>query len=87
MRQLSGFLSRFKSFVPPNDSLKKAVAKAVTDIAGVSVSKDAITFGNGVAFVKCSSVAKNAIRIARGQILEEVYRDHPRAQEKIRDIR
>lgn len=87
MRQLSGFLSRFKDFVPPDDALKRAVAEAVHNSAGVPVGKADISLGNGVAFIKASSVAKNAIRLQRGRILDELYRAYPKAREKVRDVR
>jgi len=87
MNPLSDFLSRFKRFAPPHDSLKKAVARAVGSVAGVSIQPSDVSVSNGVAFIRCSSVAKNAIRLSRGKIFEVLFKEEPKARETIRDLR
>ena len=87
MQRLSDFLSRFKGITPPDDALKKALAKAVASASGVPVSHKDISLSNGIAFVRASSVAKNAIRLSRGKILGELFIEYPKAQGLVRDIR
>ena len=87
MEPLSGFLAKFARLSPPNDAIKKAVVRALRDVAAVSVEPAAISFSRGTVFVRCSSVAKSVIRAKRGQILDAIAREHPRAREKARDIR
>ncbi|MDO8523851.1 MAG: hypothetical protein Q7R74_01330 [bacterium] len=87
MKSAGDFLSKFKSLTPPNDAVRKAVAKAVRAIAGVPVGEEAVTIARGVAFVECSSVAKSTIRSARGAILKELFLDLPKSRDIVRDIR
>ena len=87
MKNISDFLKRFSSLTPPNDALKRAVAEAVQSVAGVPTVKKDITLSHGVAFVRASSIAKSAIRINRGQILEQVFSQLPKARDTVRDIR
>lgn len=87
MQRLSDFLSRFQRMTPPDAVLKKLIAKTIGDVAGVPVSAADVTLSHNVAFVKCSSVAKNAIRLLRTKILEELVREHPKARDAVRDIR
>lgn len=87
MKQAKDFLSRFKNITPPDDALRRAVAKAVVNIAGVRIKREDVTLQRGVAFIKCSSVAKSVIRTARLAILTEIARDIPSARDSIRDIR
>ncbi len=87
MKLVGDFLSRFQNLTPPNDALKVAVAKAVTAIAGVPVRKNDITLSNGVAFVRCSSIAKSTILVKRSAVLEEIFHTLPKARDSVRDIR
>lgn len=87
MNPLSDFLARFKNMTPPHGAVKKALVRALKDGAGVDVQPSDISFGNGIAFIRASSVAKNAIRLSRARILEDVFREYPKARETVRDIR
>ncbi len=87
MKSAGDFLSRFKSLAPPNDAVRRAVAKAVRAVAGVPVEKEAVTIARGVAFVECSSVAKSAIRASRGAILKELFLELPKSRDIVRDVR
>ncbi len=87
MHRLSDFLSRFRGMTPPDDALKKALARAVQASVGAPVNIKDISLSNGIAFIRVSSVAKNAIRLARGKILNELVAEYPKARGLVRDIR
>jgi hypothetical protein len=87
MKLVGDFLSRFKSLTPPDDAVRVLLAKTITSIAGVPLTKDAVSLSRGTAFLECSSVAKSAIRAYRGEILKELYIEMPKAREVVRDIR
>ena len=87
MKRAQDFLSRFQNLTPPDDALRSAVAKAVHAAAGVPATKKDVTLANGIAFIDCSSVAKSAIRVSRGEILKELFAELPKARDTIRDIR
>lgn len=87
MKLVGDFLSRFQNLTPPDDALRRAVAAAVFTVARVPAKKSDVSIANGVAFVRTSSVAKSAIRIKRGAILEEVFQEFPKARATIRDVR
>ncbi|MEK9177107.1 MAG: hypothetical protein AAB923_02305 [Patescibacteria group bacterium] len=87
MKPAHTFLSKFKSLTPPDDAMRRAVAEAVSLVAGVPVKKKDITISRGIAFVKMSSVAKSALRVRRGEVLAYIFRELPKARDSIRDIR
>ncbi len=87
MKLVGDFLSKFQSLSLPNDAARRAVAEAVRAITGVPAEKKDISIASGVAFVRCSSVAKNAIRLQRADVLTELYRVLPKARELVRDVR
>ena len=87
MKSAGDFLSKFNNLKPPNDAIRKAVANAVRDAAGVPVATKDVKIAHGVAFIECSSIAKSAIRAKRGPILDELYQMIPKARESVRDIR
>jgi hypothetical protein len=87
MKLAKDFLARFQSLTPPDEAVRAAVAKIVHRVAGVPASKKDITLSRGVAFVDCSSVAKSALRMSRGEILSELYLELPKARETVRDVR
>lgn len=87
MKLVGDFLARFHGLTPPNDSLRRAVAEALSDIVRVRVPSEKITIQNGVAHVQVSSVAKSAIRVRRGEILHAVFENLPKARTSLRDIR
>ena len=87
MKLIGDFLSRFKNLTPPSDSLRRAVARAVFDVAGVSVEKSDVFVAHGIAYVKCSSVAKSTIRVSRAGILQHIFENVPSARGSLRDVR
>ena len=87
MKLAKDFLSRFQSLTPPDEAVRSAVAKTIHAIAGVPLTKKEVTLANGIAFIDCSSVAKSAIKVHRGQILEDLFNALPKAREVVRDIR
>ena len=87
MKKIDGLLSKFQNITPPDDAVRRAVAKAVFNIAGVKVKREDVTIQHGVAFIKCSSVAKSVIRISRTAILSELAHELPKARDSVRDIR
>lgn len=87
MRLAKDFLSRFKALTPPDDAVRRAVATAVSSVAGVPITKKEVSVAHGVAFIKASSVAKSAVRAHRGEILAELFRELPKARESVRDVR
>jgi|CXWL01.1.fsa_nt_gi hypothetical protein len=87
MKKINSLLSRFQNITPPNDAIRRAVAKAISDIAGVKIKREDVTLQRGVAFIKCSSVAKSVIRSSRSAILSEIVRELPSARDTVRDLR
>ncbi len=87
MRLAKDFLSKFHNLTPPNDAVRRAVAKTVRAIAGIDVTTEQVSVTRGVAFIACSSVAKSALRSQRIDILSELYREMPKARDSVRDIR
>lgn len=87
MKKIGNLLSRFQNMTPPDDAVRRAVAKAVVDVAGVKIKREDVTLQRGVAFIKCSSVAKSVIRSRRAAILAEVAAGLPKARDQVRDIR
>ncbi len=87
MKTLDNFLSKFQNLTPPDDALRRAVADIISTITKVPIKKSDVSISNSVAFIQCSSVAKSAIRIKRGAILEELFLSLPKARERVRDIR
>ena len=87
MKRAGDFLAKFNKLTPPNDALRSAVVKAVSSIVGATITKSAIRIHNGTAFIECSSVLKNKIRIDRRAILDDIHERIPKARESVRDIR
>ncbi len=87
MKLVSDFLARFQNLTPPDDALRRATAAAISFAAKVPIKKEDISISNNVAFVRCSSIAKSAIQIARGAILAELFQEMPKARNAVRDIR
>ncbi|MBX9765034.1 hypothetical protein K2X83_00100 [Patescibacteria group bacterium] len=87
MKRAGSFLDRFEKLTPPNDAVRRAVAEAIRKVTGVPVTREKVKVVRGVAFVTCSSVARNAIRIARGKIFEELAKILPKAGQQVREIR
>ncbi len=87
MKLVNDFLAKFQSLTPPDDSLRRALAAAIHSAARVNVKKEDITISNNTAFVRCSSIAKSAIQVARGAILNELFQELPKARGSVRDVR
>ncbi len=87
MKKINSLLSKFQNITPPDDAVRRAVAKSVFTIAGVKVKREDVTIQRGVAFIKCSSVAKSVIRSSRSAILSELALELPKARDSVRDIR
>jgi hypothetical protein len=87
MKLAKDFLSKFQNLTPPDDAVRKAVAETIRSVVGAPIARADVTIRNGIAFVQCSSVAKSAIRVQRGKVLEELYREMPKARELVRDVR
>lgn len=87
MKQAGSFLDRFKKLTPPNDAIRKAVAEAIRNGAGVPIQREHVKIHRGTAFITCSSVARNAIRVARGRIFEELEKILPKARQQVRELR
>ncbi len=87
MKQANSFLAKFDKLTPPNDAVRKAVALAVYAVLGTKLTKTDVRVQCAVAFVNCSSIVKNKIRISRKEILELALERLPKGKETIRDIR
>ena len=87
MKQIKDLFARFKNLTPPNDALRRAVAEAVVSVVGVPLTRELVAISRGTAFLKCSSIAKSAIRARRAEILTEVARRVPSARDTVRDLR
>ncbi len=87
MKLASDFLSKFKNLTPPDDAVRKAIADSILRIAGVLLTKEQVSLSRGIAFLKCSSIKKSAIRVLRAAVFEDLYARLPKAREVVRDIR
>lgn len=87
MRLAKDFLSRFEKLTPPDDVLRRVVANAVHQVTKLPTKKKDVSISNNVAFIKTSSIGKSVIRTKRGEVLEEVFKEFPKAREVLRDVR
>ena len=87
MKLAGDFLSKFQSLTPPDEAVRSALAKIVYAVAGVPATKKDVSISRGIAFIECSSIAKSALRVHRGEILSELFMELPKARELVRDIR
>lgn len=87
MKLASTFLSRFQKLTPPNDALRRAVAKAVSGVLGTEIPKERVTIRMQTAFVEVPSVQKHKLRIERNEVLSLIYESLPHARNLVRDIR
>jgi hypothetical protein len=87
MKQAGSFLARFNNLTPPDDAVRRAVADAIKNIAGVPVTRSQVKVTRGIAYVTCSSVAKNTIRRFKVEIFAEVSKLIPKARQHLHDIR
>jgi len=72
---------------PPNDAVKGAIAEAATQILNTPISKKSVRIQNNTAFITGSSIMKNSLQVNRGQILQRLYENLPKARDSIRDVR
>lgn len=87
MKSAGDFLSKFQKMTPPNDALRRAVAKAASEILGAPVAKDKVRVHNHIAYVDVSSVAKHKLRLERKELLELIHESLPKARDLVRDVR
>lgn len=87
MKSAGSFLSRFEKLTPPNDALRRAVAKAASTILGKTVTKEQVRIQNRVAFIETTSVAKNKLRLERQELFDLMCESLPKARDLVRDIR
>lgn len=87
MKVAGDFLAKFNRLTPPHDVLRSAVQRAIETVMGVKIVKGIVRIQNSVAFIDCSSILKNKIRVDRVAILDDVYERVPKARELLRDIR
>lgn len=87
MKSAGSFLSRFEKLTPPNDALRRAVAKAATTILGKTVTKEQVRIQNRVAFIEISSVERSKLRLERQELLDLMCESLPKARDMVRDIR
>lgn len=87
MKLIGDLLARFQNLTPPHGAVRKALTHAISDIAGMSVPVEHISIQHRIAFIKTSSIAKNVIRLRRGEILARVFEELPKAHEVLRDIK
>ncbi len=87
MKTAGDFLFKFQKLTPPNDALRRAVARAVSTVLGTPVEKGLVRVQNQVAFVNISSVAKHKLRLERRALLDLIYEQLPKARDLVRDVR
>lgn len=87
MKQIGDFFSRFASLTPPNESIRIALVRAIEEVLGAKVSKEQIRISRGVAYVQAGSIIKSSVIMRRGDILDRVYLEAPKARDVVRDVR
>lgn len=87
MKSAGDFLSKFQKLTPPNDALRRAVARVVSEVLGTTVPKEKVRIQNQVAFIDISSVAKHKLRLERRTLLDLLYEALPKAKNLVRDVR
>jgi hypothetical protein len=87
MKNISDFLKRFQSLTPPDDSVRKELARVASEVSGAAISSKDIRTRNGVAFINGSSIIKSAVAVHRAKILEQLYENLPKSRNTVRDIR
>ena len=69
MQTISGFLERYKNFVPPRLAASRAVRAAVITVVGIDVGEKGVTLQNGRAAISTSGLQKTEILMHKGEIL------------------
>lgn len=87
MKLASDFLSRFQKLTPPNDVLRRAVAKAASVILDTTIPKEKVSIRQQTAFIDVPSVQKHKLRLERNELLSLVYESLPKAKNLVRDVR
>ncbi|MEK7063124.1 MAG: hypothetical protein AAB955_00355 [Patescibacteria group bacterium] len=87
MKQINNLFAKFEKLLPPNDAVRKAVATSINEVLGTKLTKVQVRVQNAIAFVDCSSIVKNKIRIERKEILDLAQEKLPKGRDIIRDIR
>jgi hypothetical protein len=87
MKLVGSFLSRFQKITPPNDALRRAVAKAASIVLGTEITKEKVTIRAQTAFIDVPSVQKHKIRIERQELLSLVHESLPNGRNLVRDVR
>lgn len=87
MKSAGDFLSKFQKLTPPNDALRRAVARAASEILGATVPKEKVRIQNFVAYIDVSSVLKHKLRTERAELLALIQESLPKARDLVRDVR
>lgn len=72
MQGITGFLERYKDFIPPRRAASRAVCAAVKEILGVELAESDVRVQNGVATISRSGPEKSEILLHKPEIVSLV---------------
>ncbi len=85
-KDVSAFLARFANLTPPDQFIKDALLRAVTETVGITLSKNAIELRGTTAFISAYPPSvKSEILLHKSQILAAL--EGVSGKRQIRDIR
>lgn len=84
MKRIHSFFKKFDALTPPDDALRRIVAKTTSEVLGIEISKSKVRIDRTTAFVALSSVQKHTLRLQRSTVLARIEEEIPG---RIRDIR
>ena len=72
MEAISFYLEKFRSFVPPHASIKKAAADVVQRLLGENIPEESITVRNNTLFLSVHPTLKSELYIRKLEVLQEI---------------
>lgn len=72
MIKLSGLLARFKGLSNTEKAKKECVAEVLSEIIGVPITHNQISFSKNTIFIKVQPIIKTEIVLKRGDIIARI---------------
>ena len=72
MLKLSGLLARFKGLANTEKAKKECVAEVLSEIIGVPITHNQISFSKNTIFIKVQPIIKTEIAIKKEEILVKI---------------
>lgn len=87
MNPLASLLERFRSLKPPEASLKKALVRALSQVANLDISIEKVRLSQDVAFLDVEPIVKSEVFLKKGELLRRVKELLETGDRTLKDIR